>query len=123
MRFGADSSVCANASCTSTRLPAAAKISAMPCPIRPAPMTATFLLMAGRSAGCRQAAVQVDDLPGDEIRSGRGEEDTKAREVLRLADPLEGHVGDVGLELLGIVERRRGERRADQQRRNRVDVD
>src|SRR3954464_12989064 len=108
MRFGADSSVCAKASCTSTRLPAAAKISAMPCPMRPAPMTATFVVMAARSAGCREAAVEVDDLPGGEVGRARGKEDAQPRQVLRLADALERHVGDVGLELLRIVQRRRG---------------
>ena len=51
-----------------------------------------------------QAAIEVNDLTGDEIRCSRGQEDTEAYQILGLADSFEWNIGNVLLKLLRIAE-------------------
>lgn len=73
----------------STSWPAAAKTWAMPCPMRPAPMTLILAFAISRLSR-RVAAIRVEYVAGLEIGSARGEEEKGVGEILRLAEALPG---------------------------------
>src|SRR5229473_1165587 len=75
----------------------------------------------------RISAVGVEDVPGVEVRRPRGEEQERAGEVRRLAEPAFGHAGEEALAdvagAFGVLVHPCGQRRAEDRRPQRIDRD